>query len=352
MGHMIDGSTGDDAYVERGERVTAWHKRGRTLRPDEFDHLSGEEKVQRILEAGRLDWTVDPYDLFDETGRRVEGYHAFRRSDNDHLMTVAPSSYTILQNSELLTLVEPFLNEGVFTFETAGALRDGEDVWALFKFNPQDPAVMDFFDREEIHPFALLANNHSYRRVVSIMETPIRVVCANTLSMALNALPGKKRKSGRYPGAVQLRHTKNVKSLSVDAVTDLWGEITERYAALAASYEALQERFLTEEEFESAVLEPLAPFPEDEESKQYESTFMRAMDRRNFVEGLYFGAGSGITGEPTAWNAYNAAVEAVDHFEEYFPVRTNRLRGIFPGGSLANKKQDVLNNLHELAVAG
>ncbi|HKJ87253.1 MAG TPA: hypothetical protein VKA48_01850, partial [Gammaproteobacteria bacterium] len=93
----------------------------------------------------------------------------------------------------------------------------------------------------------------------------------------------------------------------------------------------------------------LAPLPDDPESKQFESTLARAESRRDLLTRLYRGMGRGIDGEPTAWNAYMAATEALDWYEGEFPVRTDRLRGIFPGGSLANRKQDVLNSLHALA---
>lgn len=351
MAHELDFSTGDAAYVEYGGRVTAWHRHGRTIRPEEFQGLTGRQKVQRILEAGRLDWDVEPFDVFDEAHHLVKGWKAYRRTDNDHLMGVFKESYTILQNHELFALVEPLLDTGVIEFETAGALREGEDVWGLFRFNPKDPGVAEYFGAEGIIPFALLSNNHSYKRLATIAETPIRVVCANTLSMAHGALPHRGKRAGRYPGAVQLRHTRNIHALSVDAVEHLWGQITRRYAAIAASYEAMKRRYLTADEFEVSVLDVLAPLPQDPDSKQYDSTLQRANARRYAVTRLYQGEGRGLNGEPTAWNAYNAAVEAVDWDAEAFPVRsTDRLSGIYPGGSLANKKQDVLNALHALSV--
>ena len=350
MAHELDFSTGGAAFVEAGDRITAWHKHGRFIRPEAFAGLTAAEKVERIMEAGRLNWTVDPYDVIDETGQRLKGWAAFKRSDNDHLMTIARQSYTVLQNRDLFELVEPMLEAGMVQFETAGALRSGEDVWALWRFNPKDEAVAAFFGEEGIVPFALLANNHSGRRMVSIMETPIRVVCANTLGFAMGAIPGRGRKAGRYPGAILLKHTRNVKSLSVDAVNDLWGRMTERYEAVATSYQQLKARYLAAEEFEASVLDVLAPLPEDPDSKQYDSTMDRALDRRNLVKKLYQGAGRGINGDPTAWNAYMAATEAVDWYEEEFPVRKGRLEALYPGGSLANRKQDVLNNLHALAV--
>lgn len=365
MAAELDYSTGDAAFVEFGDRVTAWHRDGRAIIPARFAGLSGEEKVQLILTEGRMDWEVLPYDVLAPVspvgsytvgpvmfGEKIKGWKQFRRSDNGKLMGIFPESYTPLQNRDLLTLVEPMLDVGMATFETAGSLREGEDVWGLFRFNPKDPVVQEFFTVEQIIPYMLLSNNHARKRMVTIMETPIRVVCANTLGMALGVY-GKKRKAGRYPGAVLLRHTKNVKSLSVDAVNNLWGTITERYAAVAGNYETLKSRWLLEEEFEENVLDLIAPLPVNVESPLFHSTLDRAMDRRRLITELWNGAGRGITGDHSAWEAYNATAEALDWYEDNFPTRAkNRLQAIYPGGSLANKKQDVLNALTTLASDG
>ncbi len=355
MAHDLDFSRGDAAFVElsTGDRVSAWHQLGRTVRPEQFEGMNAEEKAQLIMQAGRLDWTVDKLDVRDEDGVTLKGWKAFRRSDTDKLFGVYRDSYTILQNTELFELVAPMIDEGMVTFETAGAIREGSDVWAMFRFNPDNDAVSEFFEQETIIPYLLLANNHDYKRLISIQQTMIRVVCKNTLSAATGAFGESRRSAGRYPGTVRLRHTRNVKSLSVDAVQELWGDMTNRYIAVQESYAALKMRHLQWEEFETNVLDIVAPLPEIDAlqpSKQFRATFERAFDRRHLVTALYRGAGRGINGNETAWNAYMATTEALDHYEEAFPTRGDRLQAIYQGGSLANKKQDVLNSLTALTV--
>jgi phage/plasmid-like protein (TIGR03299 family) len=305
------------------------------------------------MNRGRLNWTVDPHDVFDATQSLVPGFKAFRRSDNNALFGVFPETYTIIQNREMFELIEPMMDAGMIEFETAGAIFEGRDVWSLFKFNAQDEAVRDFFGRENITPFLLIHNNHDRTRLLSIQETMIRVVCKNTLSAATGAFAGRRRKAGRYPGAVLLRHTKNVRSLSVEAVNELWGRMTERYEKVVASYETLKARYISQEEFETNVLDILAPLPNDIEAddKRVQNAVERALGRRELVTSLYRGEGAGIDGDPTAWNAYNAAVEAVDHFRDLFKVRVDDLEALFPGGTLANKKQDVLNALTDLSLS-
>jgi phage/plasmid-like protein (TIGR03299 family) len=351
MAHELDFSTGDAAYVQAGDRVDAWHRHGTAIPTEQLDKLTAPEQVRLIMERGRLDWTADPFDVFDESGNRLEGWQAFRRSDTDKLFGVFRDSYTIIQNRELFSLIEPMLDAGMVKFNTAGAIREGADVWALFDFNPMREEVRDFFAAETIIPHLLLHNNHTRERMLSIQETMVRVVCQNTLSAATGAFTGGKRRAGRYPSAVLLRHTKNVKSLSVEAVQDLWGQMTNRYDSIRESYMKLKQVYLQAEQFDSHVLDVIAPLPKDIEDPKMEKPLERVLARRELVTNLYRGEGRGLDGEPTAWNAYNAVVEAVDHYREHFKIRADEMAALFPGGTLANKKQDVLNSLTSLSLS-
>jgi phage/plasmid-like protein (TIGR03299 family) len=350
MAHEIDFSTGDAGFAQFGDRVTAWHGHGRAINVAALQGLTTQQVIDLVLEQARLNWTVEPMDVYDVHGRLIDGWKSFERSDTNARMGIFPESYTVMQNRTLLTLVEPLLDAGMVTWETAGSLRGGEDVWFLLKFNPNDPAIADWFAQNGTKTYALLANNHSRKRLLSIMETMVQVVCANTLGAALGNY-GRRRRAGRYPGAVLLRHTKNVKSLSVAAVNDLWSTITERYGKVQESYVRMQARFLSEEEFEKNVLDLVAPLPEPtaDSDGRFDAALARAADKRGVIRTLYAGAGRGIDGSPTAWNAYMATTEAIDHFPDTFKTRVDRLQATFPGGSLANKKQDVLNALDALA---
>jgi phage/plasmid-like protein (TIGR03299 family) len=350
MSHDLDFSTGDAAFAQFGDRVTAWHRYGVAV--GQMDGLTVREKIALVMEKARLDWTVEPFDIFDVHGRFIPGWKSFERSDTNYRMGIFPETYTVVQNHELLELVEPLIDAGIFNFNTAGALRMGESVWVQFGFNLGDDSVREWYEANGIKPYALLSNNHSRKQKLTIMETAVNVVCANTLGAALGTF-GRAR-AGRYPGAVLLRHTKNIRSLSVDAVQSMWGNITDRFGKMAESYEALKARYLTEEEFSTNVLDILAPIPTPPDGGgdgRFDAALARSAERRGLVRTLYNGGGRGIDGEPTAWNAYMATTEALDHFDGQFKVRTDRLQALVPGGSLANKKQDVLNALASLGVS-
>lgn len=253
------------------------------------------------------------------------------------------SRYRPVQNEEAFRVLEPLLDSGRASFETAGALRGGRDVWLLIRFDVDDPVVQEVFSGELI-PFGLISNNHAGERRVILQETPIRVVCKNTLGAAhLTAKAGK---------IFAIRHTVNVLGRTVDAAEQLWGALIERYRVIAEQYQVLRESFLTQELFGELVLDVLAPIRPEwramRATKVQQGALERAEARRTRLHQLWL-KGSEHRRDKSMWEAYNAVVETVDHDAKLWPAREDRLASLFDG-TLLNKKQRVLEGLMSRAL--
>jgi phage/plasmid-like protein (TIGR03299 family) len=85
-----------------------------------------------------------------------------------------------VQNHEAFAFVDALLGEGV-RFETAGSLYEGRKVWMLAKL-PNRYTL----NGEEIEPYLVFTNSHDGNSSIRVACTPIRVVCQNTLNLALN----------------------------------------------------------------------------------------------------------------------------------------------------------------------
>jgi phage/plasmid-like protein (TIGR03299 family) len=152
---------------------------------------------EQMLEAAKLDWTVskrpdytvdkpDVWNIIDPTGEasfiRCEGdYHLVRDSDNK-VMGKCGDSYVPFQNSEVMHFFKKFTDAGKMTMETAGSLKEGKDIWGLAKLTDE----FSLTGGDHIKGYLLLNNSHQVGKAMTIMFTPIRVVCNNTLTMALN----------------------------------------------------------------------------------------------------------------------------------------------------------------------
>ena len=109
---------------------------------------------------------------WDGVGMNVHG--AFSSKE----VMVGPD-YKIVQNAEAFSFMDQVLGEGV-TYETAGALKGGRRVWVLAHIPGEYKFVEDKAD-----PYILFSTTHNGSGAIKVCLTPIRVVCMNTLNLAI-----------------------------------------------------------------------------------------------------------------------------------------------------------------------
>lgn len=329
MAHELDRNTRTGRLAYFGVKRSAWHGEGFTLdTPPTYDkalELAGAD-YDVVLKSLRV--VMSPNDVVDSPMGK-----ATVRTDRNQVLGIVGDDYRPIQNRDAFEVLRPLIDNGVASIETGGTLRNGADAWMLVRFTIDDPIVREVFT-DEVIPFALIATNHSGRRKVVCMETPIRVVCANTLSCAFKT----------HGAAVAVSHRgDNGSARMVDAAQNLFKGVVGRYRAIAEAYSSLKSRILTVDEFAKSVLDVAVPMPTDPQAPRFQSACNRALDRRNAITGLWT-HGAGHTGDLSAWEAYNGLVQAVDHEPDVFRVRGSRVSSLMDG-SLHAVKDDVLASL-------
>ncbi len=281
------------AYVKRAERDIPWHKLGTPV-PE------GAASADEILAAAQLDWRVGlarmflhPKDGADAV--EVPNARAIVRSLDGRIFGVATDSYTPLQNREAFEAVSEWLQDGRLQFETAGALGDGSRVWGLARIGED----FTIGGRDEIAPYVLLLNGHDGKTSVVIKPVITRVVCANTLAVALG-----ERDYREY----RIRHTASVKDRIREASRAL--ELVSKHtAALAEKFEILANTPASPEDLERAAA-IVAPVPKDATPEQRE----KAQAERLRLWNVY--QGSRTVDRGTRWGIYNAVTEYIDHIQQ------------------------------------
>ncbi len=152
-------------------RTTPWHGLGVRVE----NALTSREA---LMTAG-LDWNVTQKDMFTDDGCMIDGFKANVRETDNRILGVVTERYQIVQNSEAFAFTDALLGEGV-TYETAGALQNGRKTWILAKL-PQKYII----NGDEIMPYLVFMNSHDGTGAIKAAMTPIRVVCQNTLNLAL-----------------------------------------------------------------------------------------------------------------------------------------------------------------------
>ena len=170
-------------------RETPWHGLGRIV----MDAPASRE----ALELAGLDWQVESRNIYSGTGSMIPGYRANVRSTDDAVLGVVSDRYRIVQNEEAFQFTDDLLGEGV-TYETAGSLQGGKKVWMLARL-PRKYLIAG----DQIVPYLVIFNSHDGSSGVKVAMTPIRVVCQNTLNLALNT--AKRSWTARHTENVLLR---------------------------------------------------------------------------------------------------------------------------------------------------
>ena len=131
------------------------------------------------LRLAGLDWDVLQNPVFMESGIEIPGFKANVRSSDNSVLGIVTDRYKIVQNSEAFAFTDSLINEGDVKYETAGSLRNGKTVWLLARL-PETNILGDKFN-----PYLCFTNSHDGSGAVKVCATPVRVVCNNTLNMAL-----------------------------------------------------------------------------------------------------------------------------------------------------------------------
>lgn len=152
------------------------------------------------LELAGLNWKVEQTPVYTADGTLIPNYKANRRNTDKSVLGIVTDRYQIVQNDEAFEFTDSIVGEtenGVVKYETAGSLNHGKKIWLLAKMPTQK--VLD----DEVEPYMCFTNSHDGSGAIRICMTPIRVVCQNTLNMALSQ--AKRSWSTKHVGDIEAK---------------------------------------------------------------------------------------------------------------------------------------------------
>tara|TARA_R110000787_G_scaffold20217_1_gene60174 strand:- start:855 stop:1883 length:1029 start_codon:yes stop_codon:yes gene_type:complete len=152
--------------------------------------VDGNLTPLQMQQAAQLDWTVskrpsytlDAPEWNEDVGliQAENTFHIVRDSDN-RILSHCGRDYIPIQNEDVFKFFKRFTEAGHMTMETAGSLKDGGEIWGLAKIAEDFALAGD----DLIKGYLLINQPHIVGKSMTIKLTPIRVVCNNTLTMAL-----------------------------------------------------------------------------------------------------------------------------------------------------------------------
>lgn len=275
----------------------AWHGFGTVVQ-------AAQTSADALRIAG-LDWDVRLTDLAADFGdgegdaryKAIATHRATYRSDTGRALGAVGLRYRPLQNREAFAWMDEVVGESLAIWHTCGSLREGRKVWMLAKL----PGTLEVTDRDVLEKYVLITNSHDGTGAVRLFPTSVRVVCANTLRLAIDTAD-RNRSEGGAPLGLKLFHTAGSLSRRVQKAKQLLGVINDSHDEFANAARAM-------------IAKPLS-------SKQVGDYFGGLVDgRSDRTRGKVLTALWDRFALPTnegtfkanVWTAYNAASEYADH---------------------------------------
>lgn len=275
-----------------GSNEVPWHGLGNVV--------EGTLKWEEAYKLGGLEWTVEKRPLYtsNPTGDLLEisDQYATVRDTDDQILGIVGKKYKIIQNREAFDFMDTIVQSGDLEYHTAGSLFGGKTIWLLAK--PTNAQIVIEGTDDVSEPYILLYNAHDGSRSLGFKLTTVRVVCANTLNLALQ---------GRG-NSVSVTHTGDIQSKVIAAQQVLSSSIKkfEAYNQLANAFAKIQ---LTTEDLDEYI-KFMLPSTQDEDST-------KLLNQRDHLQSLFeSGKGNDLPGIiGSAWAALNAVTEYNSHYK-------------------------------------
>lgn len=308
MSNNLNEANGKTAMMYVGE--TPWHKLG--------TKLDKPATAAEAIEVARLNFTVEKKSLrTDYLSLPVENHFATIRTDTNEILGVVGSRYEPIQNRDAFSAFDELVGEGEAIYHTAGALGKGERIWILAKL----PDYIRINGNDIVEKFLLLTNTHDGSSVVRVKLTPIRVVCQNTLSIAL----------GGTEQEVRIRHTAQAVE-KLKQAHEILGLSNKLYAELEQIFNRMGKTKISHPMLVHYVK---GIFPDISNLKR---SSKREEIREKIMELTESGTGAEMA-KGTLWGAYNAVTEFVDHCRLDTKTDLSRLKSMWFGSGERLKKR-------------
>lgn len=286
-----------------------WHGIGTVVQ----DAPTSEDAIR----IAKLNWTVEQFPIY-ANGKEIAGMFANVRSDTNETLGVVRNRYKIVQNNEAFNFVDGIVgnDEVECRYETAGSLFNGRRIFLLVKL------PNNFLVGDEVENYLFFTNSHDGTSALTAGISNIRVVCNNTLQMAIK---GARR-------TWSCKHTLNIDGRKQQAKEAL-GFAVKYINNLNDVAEKMAMQKINEEEFFRKLFEADAHTNNSKEKilERVHTIYHQKDDLQNF--------------RGTAWGMYNAVA---DFCSNTTPLRAtkkvgeNRVVNFLDGYKLLETSQNLL----------
>ena len=298
MAHELETQNGVASFASF--REPAWHGLGTVF--------TEEKNTNEMLVAANLNnWNVRLEELTipsnltsDKNYQYVVRTNPTDKSQTD-VLGIVGERYTPLQNEELFAFGDNILDGGG-RWETAGSIKGGRVVFgslALERETILDPNGV----ADKVKTYLLINTSHDGSIAIQASITPVRVVCANTLNLALN----RTKKRDGVKQSFKIRHTQTANG-KVQVARETLGLANKYMDEFDKMAHAMISKEISAQQFNDIIL---AAYPKPD--KDARGSLKKWENKIDLINDIYTGEFNGMIAN-TAWGAFNALTERLDWY--------------------------------------
>jgi phage/plasmid-like protein (TIGR03299 family) len=299
MAHNLEMENGEVAFALRG--APAWHNlANRIFTQDE------EVTTQTMLEEAKLaNWNVRLSPITEHipeswndvsTASLVIRDNPFKKGV-DVLATVG-KRYKPVQNEELFAFADAIHDANAdCRWESAGSLKKGKVVFGTVDI-PRTMVLDPQGANDETKLYLIVWTSHDGSVAVQAAVTPVRVVCQNTLNLAMR----------NAKQSFKIRHTQSVEG-RIQVARETLGMALGYFDEFEVEAKALYAQAITDSEF-SKLVQSIYPKPE----KDAKGAIKKWENKIVLLDELYHNSPTNATIKGTKWGAFNALTERLDYY--------------------------------------
>lgn len=279
MAHEVEYNVQKQTHSFYSRKEIAWHKLGQVV---EEAKTSDE-----VLELANLNFHVKKLPNYAYNEYADESYlnsNSFStvRTDTKAVLGTVGTKYSVLQNQQAFNFFDDIVGGKLAIYETAGVLFNGQKVFVTAKL----PNHIRFSNNDVVEQYLLLTNDHTGKESAIVTFTPVRVVCNNTLNMALN----------RSANQFRIRHTGSMYN-KLKEVEQMLGLTNKYFEELKITSEAMKSKTFTEKDVKNHIME-LVLSPSELSLVQHKGTLRSVTEistmKKNTITDIYNWTENGV----------------------------------------------------------
>jgi len=297
MAHALEEMNGEVAFALRG--APAWHNLANVLF-DKDEHIN----TQTMLDSAKLsNWNVRLEEIENPEGYRSHksAHRVVRTNPFDNgtdILGVVGERYQVVQNEGLFEFGDNLLDGGA-SWESAGSIKHGTVVFGSLVI-PKEFTLDENGANDKTTTYLLVHTSHDGSVALQASITPVRVVCQNTLNLAL----------GSVKQSFKIRHTSSIDG-KIAVAREALGLTFKYMDDFEAEAKALFETSVSDKKFNDIIT---TIYPKPEEGNKKGLTVWE--NRIDILNDLYFKSPTQENIKGNAWGVFNALTERMDYFKE------------------------------------